>query len=172
MERVNMLSETLEKKLMWLKQVITRVSDDEFKEAGKFEEIARLLCDIEFLEVIRQHLKTSQAIEGLLKQCLGILPERYKANNPKLLNMSKYLEEFSECLDIYNSGRLDEKACCSECGKNSIIHGHIDRGGVDYYDNYISWCTNCFWAWYREDYSQSGSEGPIAIFDYKTNTYY
>jgi hypothetical protein len=160
----------IELKFTWLEQILIELPEKSTS-AETSQEIADLLCDLDFLTVICQKLKTETAIHGFLQECLDLFSTGDLAAHPKLNNMSKYLEHFSACLDIYNSGWYDEGASCVECGQHTIIHGHTDRGGVDFYDNYISWCTNCYWAWHREDYAMSGSEGPISAFNYKTNKY-
>jgi len=62
-------------------------------------------------------------------------------------------------------------ATCKACGSEGIIHGHVDRGHVDYYDNYYSLCPHCFWAYHEQHFAMSGSEEEIWRFDYSINTY-
>lgn len=44
-----------------------------------------------------------------------------------------------------------------ECG-GEILCGHVDLGGVDYYDNYFHICTGCFAHRHKEEYTGIGQE--------------
>lgn len=56
-----------------------------------------------------------------------------------------------EPLFVRGCGGLDEHARCQACGGKGIYHGHIDLGGVNFYDNYFSLCGRCLWAGHREN---------------------
>ena len=115
---------------------------------------------------------TGALIRPFLQESLAPIPEEVRSSNPKLATLEAYLEPLAASLELFfvrACGRLDAEAICGQCGHRSIIHGHIDLGGVDYYDNYFSWCTNCFWCWHTED--SSTYDSGLRELDYETNTY-
>jgi hypothetical protein len=146
-----------------------------FEKIDKIELITKL-CDINFLESLTNKLMHNNEIKLYLLNYLNMIPIDIKNEVIKLKNMELYIDDFSKCLEFYylwHCGNLDSKNKCHVCNKKgSIIHGTIDGGGgsmSDYNDNYISWCLNCFWAYYYFEVDYWG-KGPLE-FDYKQNIF-
>jgi hypothetical protein len=92
---------------------------------------------------------------------------------PRLYGLRNNLTQLTGAIDLGCFGdQPDSKATCHNCGSFGIAHGHVDLGGVDYYDNYFAYCPHCFWAFHTEQYAMSGSEEAVWDFDYSTNTYH
>jgi hypothetical protein len=98
------------------------------------------------------------------------------ATDLRIRNITGSQGKFATCLELHydgHCGKLDPATICTTCGqKGTIIHGYTESGGLslsDYNDNYISWCTRCYWNWYVFYIDQVGE--PMMQFDYSTNEY-
>lgn len=133
------------------------------------------LKDVTHLKAMALQLRHRHDIELFLRSRLSSLPNELRVEL-WARNAQQNVEDLSACLELHyvdGCGELDPKTLCHECGeRGTIIHGVIDIGGkspTDYNDNYVSWCTNCLWAWYYFyiDYLGKGT----GTFDYATNTF-
>lgn len=125
-----------------------------------------------FVKSVALRFKERHSIQYFLENCLRLIPDELKTNNILAQNISTHIKSLAACLELhyfYWCGELDKKTVCHSCSKvGTIIHGLMDSGGEGPEDiNYISWCTNCLWAWY---WLVPISE-PIQEFDYGSNTY-
>lgn len=142
-------------------------------------ELTSLLTDVEFLGLTAERLgvsggRTGYGIEQFLSESLDPLPEALVDDNRKLQHMVGNLAALSAALELFYArkcGRADAGAVCSTCGAREIVHGHIDLGAVDYYDNCFSLCRNCLWSWHTEQYTGTGGDPGVWEFDYASNTY-
>ncbi|MEW6386512.1 MAG: DUF4062 domain-containing protein [Thermodesulfobacteriota bacterium] len=144
------------------------------KEGELWDNLIKTINNFIFVENIAKQYRSRLNISDFLKAIINQIPDDVKNNNIKILNIMKSIDWFSTCLElhfIYKCGRLDKRATCKECGRQSIIHGHIDMGGsgTDHYDHYISFCTSCFWSWFWAGYEMYG--GSPEKFNYENNTY-
>lgn len=145
-------------------------------EAENWQDAIGLLTDLQFLSQIAKQetpygFRTGYSINKLLQAQINRIPEEIRKENQKLTRLGG---TFSACLEMYftrGAGGLDPKATCNECHEKNIVHGDRDLGGVEDYDNYFSFCTNCYWSWHAETYNLWGSTHQIGVFDYKSNTY-
>ena len=148
-------------------------------EAKRWKDLIDLLSDVNFLELTAKWIGpsvggTGWRIQEYLHACLDPIPDQLKLTSRKLSKMSDDLASFAACLELFyvrGGGQVDEHVRCARCGERTIVHGHVDLGGVDFYDNYFSWCTTCFWSWHTEVYNSFLADPGIAKFDYDTNTY-
>lgn len=137
-----------------------------FVEAKQWFDLAELLTDLDFLSQKAKQIGPYAGMTGypfrtFLETYLRQIPEEYRVLNPRLANMGKYTQALSSSLELHFArgvGSLDPEASCKECGEISIVHGDVDLGAIDDYDNYFSMCTNCFWAWHVETYNQTMSK--------------
>jgi hypothetical protein len=134
------------------------------------------LCDISELRAIAEELRNRYLIEGRLKERLSSLPGDLKEHSARLRNMQANTFDLAACLELHftaSCGELDPNTKCNSCWeRGTIIHGTIDYGGytpADYNDNYMVWCTNCFWSWYWFSIDYLGT-GPLK-FNYENNMY-
>jgi hypothetical protein len=145
--------------------------------AGLWPELMGVLTDLEFLELTALRLGPSASVTGaqmrvFLEESLAPLPDHLAGNDRRMKSMTRDIGALSaalELLHVRRCGHADDQARCRECEEAGIVHGHVDLGGVDYYDNYYAWCPSCFWAWHREVFS-SYDEGELE-FDVESNTY-
>ena len=136
---------------------------------GQFAEIAELISDLDSISSLKR--LRPYRLSSLLAYALSYLPESFIQSSIKLKNMRGNERAIAECVCHIEFQSFDQKAQCKICKSKSIFHGHVDLGGVDYYDNYFVWCKNCLWAFHNEDWSQWGMDYGIRHFDYKTNLY-
>lgn len=139
-------------------------------------EIITKLCDIDFLNRITNKFKERNEIRLYLKNYLMMIPNNLKREILKLKNIEENIDDFVTCLELYfqlNCGKLDKSTICHICNqKGTIVHGTIDSGGgslMDYNDNYIILCMNCFWSYYEFEIDYHGT-GPLK-FNYDKNIY-
>lgn len=139
--------------------------------------IQAALCDPSYLRELATTLEDRSSIAVNLDNSLSKLKQSDAGViSRKISNIRIRAMEFAACLELHfveNCGALDPKTVCHECGATgTVIHGTIDSGGkspTDYNDNYMAWCTNCFWADYSFEVDYFG-RGPLK-FNYRTNTY-
>ena len=135
------------------------------------------LCDSNYLQQLAKSLKHRHSIGIAIDNALSILrPTDSSVLSQKIENIRRYLKDFAVCLEMHYSehaGEIDKKTVCHVCGaKGTIVHGVVDVGGkspMDYNDNYVVWCTNCYWCDYTFEVDYNGT-GPMK-FDYKTNSF-
>ena len=149
---------------------------DIFEILSNPELIIERFRSIQFVKSIAFRFRDRHSIGYFLKNCVRLIPNELQSKNIHAKNLSNCSEDLAACLELYyihGCGDLDEKTACSSCGKTgTIIHGYMDIGGktpADYNDNYVSWCTNCLWAWYF--FESPYPAGPVQEFNYITNTY-
>lgn len=138
-----------------------------------------LLANLAFLERAVRLLEPSSHTTGsfvrqFIKECMVSIPGRLKSENPRFENMTAHLDSFSAALELRYlraCGEPDQQAHCKRCGQPGIVHGDIDLGHTECYDNYYALCTNCFWSWHEETYTTLGYGDYLQKFDYQTNTY-
>ncbi len=108
-----------------------------------------------------------------LREMIDRLPQSVIESDKKIQHIRQHPKEFLECIDLtdFLTRKGDPATTCKHCQSPGIIHGHIDLGHLDFYDNYYSICPNCFWCWHVEDYAMYGYEDPQWEFSYETNTY-
>jgi hypothetical protein len=147
-------------------------------EAGMPSELAELLCTFEFLRRLSAHVGLSynagSTLASLVRSYLTLAMEQSSGHPGKLVALSEHLPELAAGLDLWavrGVGGPDKAASCKRCGAAGIIHGHVDLGGVECYDNYFSLCPNCYWAWHTEHFQQFMSADAPWAFNYATNTY-
>jgi hypothetical protein len=141
------------------------------------QEIQASLCDTSYILSVARGLRDRSAVAVFLDNCkrrLSAFDERVLSR--KVLNVFRQMEDFSACIELHATigcGAQDKDTRCTACGaQGTIIHGTIDFGGrspMDYNDNYISLCVNCYWSYYYFEVDYNGT-GPLN-FDYGTNTY-
>ena len=139
--------------------------------------IQAALCDPSYLQGLATTLRDRSGIAVSLDNSLSKLKRLdVSVVSRKISSMRMRPAQFAACLELHfveNCGALDPKTVCTECGAaGTVIHGTIDIGGkspTDYNDNYVVWCTNCFWADYSFEIDYFG-RGHLR-FNYKTNTY-
>lgn len=140
-------------------------------------EVHTRLSDVVYLSEAAVGLKERSTIAVFLDNCLrrvgGLDPQLLSR---KIVNIQRNMDDFVACIELHfveRCGSLDNATRCMACGaKGTIIHGTIDIGGYslsDYNDNYVAWCTNCYWAWHYFEIDYHGT-GPLK-FDYASNTY-
>jgi len=141
-------------------------------------ELAETICSLEFVRRVSSQVGMSYnpgaAIAALLGGYVGAVPEQSAEEFPGLDGLRTGISEFCAGMDLWavrEGGDPDSKAICTKCGSAGTIHGHVDLGGVECYDNYFALCPNCFWAWHTEHYQQSMYADPPWSFNYATNTY-
>ncbi|MCB2231731.1 toll/interleukin-1 receptor domain-containing protein [bacterium] len=152
---------------------------DHLVEQQESDDLEELLCSFEFLREYSKYIGLSYTpgneFAARVQQFLDTLIEQDRPADQKLEGLCAHITELAAGLDLWAVryvGGPDPKAVCRNCGQAGIIHGHVDLGGVDYYDNYFAFCTNCFWAFFTEQYAMWGSEEAVWDFDYATNTYH
>ena len=142
----------------------------------KKHELAELICSWEYLRRLPKHCGVSynrgEKIASFLSPYVEMVSEQNTDEFPPLAGLRNNLAAFAAALDLDGVGQSDMAATCTSCGSRGIVHGHMDLGGVDYYDNYYAFCPKCFWAFHTEQYAMSGSEEAIWQFDYTTNMYH
>jgi hypothetical protein len=152
----------------------------ELVEAQQWSGVIGILTDLDFLSQKAKQAgpyagwSTGYPISTFLESFLHQIPEEYKKSNQRLNQMDNNTRALSASLELHyvrGVGRLDPEASCKECGEASIVHGDVDLGAYDDWDNYFSMCTNCFWAWHVETYNQSMSRHNIGKFNYESNKY-
>lgn len=144
---------------------------------SSLHDIQTNLTNLEYLKETSVWLGGRRELTVFLENCVQrLLRLDDHVVSRKVINIEKYIDDFSACLElhyIHNCGELDPNTICHVCNsKGQIIHGVIDLGGYtpsDYNDNYISWCTNCFWSYYLFEIDYLGT-GPLK-FDYAKNIY-
>jgi hypothetical protein len=128
-----------------------------------------------YLKSLALQLRERSDIELFLRNRLLELPDDTRGQD-WVINLETTLKELSACLElhyVHGCGVLDPGTKCHKCDlQGTIVHGVLDIDGqspTDYNDSYVSWCTNCLWAWhyYWVDYWGRGA----APFEYDTNTY-
>jgi len=140
-------------------------------------EIQANLATLAYLRTTAAALAERSTLSVFLDNCLrrlrGIAPA---VRSRKIEKIERGIDAFTACLQLHftvGCGSLDPLATCRECSaKGTIIHGTVQIGGYsqsDYNDNYIVWCTACYWASYDFEIDYHGT-GPLA-FDYDTNSY-
>jgi hypothetical protein len=140
-------------------------------------EVQTRLSDVTYLRNAAIGFKHRSAIAVFVDNCLrqvrGLEPQLVSR---KIINIQRNTDDFVACIELHyveRCGSGDNASRCGACGANgTIVHGTIDIGGYsqsDYNDNYVAWCTNCYWAWHHFEIDYHGT-GPLK-FDYATNTY-
>jgi hypothetical protein len=140
-------------------------------------ELLDLLTDQRFLELTAERLgpstsRTGWSINQFLEESLEPLPPELIRTDRRVASMAEGLQSFSAALEltiVRGAGRSDPQARCPACERDGVVHGHVDLGGVEYYDNYFAWCEGCFWSWHAEDFSTS--DAGLREFDRETSTY-
>jgi len=135
------------------------------------------LSDPAYLETLSKSLRDRFSIGVTIDNCVVKLRDLDgSVVSRKILSIRSHLKDFVACLElhfVHGCGELDPRTRCSQCGvAGMIVHGTADVGGkspMDYNDNYVSWCVNCYWADYAFEVDYLG-RGPLK-FDYSTNTY-
>ncbi|MCA9122279.1 MAG: TIR domain-containing protein [Planctomycetaceae bacterium] len=145
--------------------------------AQKQTELAELICSLKYLLSLAIHCGTSYnrgpKIASFLLPYVQQMTAECVKEFPRLKNLQDHLNEIATALGLDSCSNPDMAAKCNTCGSMGIVHGHIDLGGIDFYDNYYAFCPNCFWAFHTENISFSNwSEDVVWKFDYETNTYH
>ena len=124
-------------------------------------------------KLLKDRNSLSVFVENSLRH-LKDIPENLVSRKTK--NISRQIKDFSTCLELHfveNCGKADPKTLCHICNAHgSVIHGTIEFSGFsasDYNDNYVAFCTECFWSFYDFEIDYLGT-GPLK-FDYKKNIY-
>jgi hypothetical protein len=135
------------------------------------------LCDIQYLESLSRSLESRWSIGVTLENYLRTLrPLDPSVVSRKIQAIRQDIAEFAASMELhyrYKLGELDPATVCHRCGVHGqVVHGTADFGGLtpsDYNDNYLAWCTNCYWSYndFEIDYLGTGPRK----FDYATNTY-
>jgi len=139
--------------------------------------IQAALCNPGYIERLSGSLRDRSSIGVTLDNFLSKLRGLDDSVvSHKISAMRHRLADFAACMElhfVHKCGELDQRTVCRECGaRGAIVHGSVDLGGkspMDYNDNYVSWCSNCYWADYDFEVDYLG-QGPLT-FDYATNTY-
>ena len=165
---------------------LIEMSDREFDElpwhlahSKRQNQLAELMSNFGFLKKLAQRSRVSVSMTGYAIRSdllfhLQLLGERVGDHPKQIAHLSSHLEAISAALELLflrKCGSRDEHAVCRECENQGLYHGHIDLGGVEYYDNYFTLCPCCYWAWHSENFSSWGADEGLRCFDYSTNTY-
>ncbi len=149
---------------------------DSYLEAEEWTEAVTLLTNLSFLSGKAMEIGSSIGITGsrinrYLQEQIDRIPEDIRAESQRLSRVGGSLAAGLEMHYVRGVGHSDPKASCNECSENTIVHGDKDLGGVDDYDNYFAFCSNCLWATHEEVYNSWGQPHGIKEFDYASNTY-
>ena len=147
-------------------------------DANMPRELALILCSLEFVCRLSRNCGFSNncsSIATVLAAYVSAVAEMSIVAFPGLAGLRSNLGQLAAALELWavqGAGGIDSAATCKSCGYVGVIHGHVDLGAVDYYDNYFALCPNCYWAYHEERYEQSGQEGPVWEFSYVNNMYH
>lgn len=148
-------------------------------EAGLVVRLGDTLTSLQFLSLTAKRLGSSSSTTGavirpFLEDALRYLPDAAADADQRVRNLTARTPSLCAALEmqfVRGSGGPDADAMCPQCHTSGVSHGHMDLGGVDYYDNYYALCGNCLWSWHYEEYSSWGMDSGTRDFDYDTSTY-
>jgi len=135
--------------------------------ADSLDVLEDMICDFKLIS--RLVAGEGYVTSVFFKERLEKFVSDHRHPKPKIQNILKNIDCFTTCLRMLEHTAYDPKALCKECGQHSIVHGTIDSGSGEYYDNCIVLCTNCYWSWFWAGPDYMGDSEPK--FDYSTNTY-